>query len=117
MFDTGTTENRLLVPAVTCDCARFGVLRRPVFRGKGHAPKCWPRCCKLQADLRLAAANRAEERHMALLFLFCFVVLHVYHGAADEARGEQYQASVGIDRKSLRVFLEVLALRILAANA
>jgi len=46
---------------------------------------------------------------MAFLFLFCFVVFHVNHGAAGKSRVEQYQGPVGVNRKSLGVFLEVLA--------
>ena len=54
---------------------------------------------------------------MALLLLFRFVVFHVNHGAADEARGKQHQGSVCIDRKGLRDFLKILALRVFPANA
>src|SRR6266568_3672457 len=73
------------------DCARaqnragLGTLRGPIFGRKGHAPEGGARCGKLQTDLCLAATHRTEERYMALLFLFRFVVPQVNRGTAGEA--------------------------------
>ncbi len=108
-------KNELFVCAIAGNPAGFGTLRCPVFGRKGHTPKCWARCCKLQADLGLAATHRTEVRHMALLFLFRFVVPHVHHGSARETSGKQDQRPVGIYGQSFGEFLEVLAGSILAA--
>src|SRR5260370_2193055 len=95
----------------------FGTARVPVVGRKGHAQEGWARCRKLQTDLRLAATHRTEECHMALLFLFRFVVLHVNHGAAGEASREQDQGPVGIYGQSFREFLEIDTLSALPAYA
>jgi len=72
---------------------------------------------KLQTNLGFAAAHRAEERHVALLFFFCFVMPHMNHGAADKTSGKQNQSSVGVNGQSLREFLELLTLRVFPAHA
>jgi hypothetical protein len=54
---------------------------------------------------------------MALLFLFRFIVLHVNYSPAGEARGEQDQSPVGIDRQSFCEFLEVHSLTVLTSYA
>ena len=72
---------------------------------------------EFHAYFRSAAAHRAEKRHMALLFFSGLVMLHVDYPAADNARAEQYERAMRIDRESLCPFLEIHALGILAANA
>src|SRR5256884_7455240 len=85
----GTGENELLVCAVAGNRAGLRTPGGPVFGRKGHAPEGWARCRKLQTDFCFAATHRTEERHMALLFLFRFVVPHVNRTAAGEASGKR----------------------------
>src|SRR5260370_15103791 len=113
----GTGENDLLIATLAGNRAGFGTFRGPVFGRKGHTPEGWARRCKLQTDLGLAAAHRPEECHSALLFLFRLVVPHVHHASAGETSAKQNQGSVGIDRQSFGVFLEVLAGSVLSAYA
>jgi hypothetical protein len=54
---------------------------------------------------------------MALLFLFRFIVAHVNRAPAGDTGGEQNKRAVRVNCKSLGEFLEVSALRVLAANA
>src|SRR5260370_4963905 len=103
----GGAWNELLIGTLSGNRSGFGTPRVPVLGRKGHAPEGWARCRKLQTDLRLAATHRTEECHMALLFLFRFVVLHVNHGAAGEASSEQDQRPVGIYVQSFREFLAI----------
>lgn len=97
--------------------ARFRMPGSPVFRRKSDAPEGRARSGEFEADFSLAAAHGTEEHHAALLFLFGAPVLKVNGAAAGDARFEQNERAVGVDGKSVREFLERLALRIGAANA
>jgi hypothetical protein len=106
-----------LVPTVAGDCTRFRMTGRPVFRRKRHAPEAWPRRRKLQSNLCLACAYRTEECHVALLLLFGTLVLQKYLAPAREPRFHKHQRTVRIDSQRFGLFLDVLALNILAANS
>ena len=110
-------KNELFVCALARNRAGFRTPRCPVFGRKGHTPKCWARCCKLQTDLGLAATHRTEVRHVALLSLFRLVVPHVHYGSASETSGKQDQGPVGIYGQSFGEFLKVLTGSVLAADA
>src|SRR6267154_2522684 len=108
--------NESLTGAIGGNRAGFRALRGPVLGGKGHAPESWAGRGKLQADLASGGTHRAEECHVALLFLFGLVVLYVDHGTVGEASGKQNQGPVGVDGKGLREFLEIFTLSVLAAQ-
>src|SRR5437016_14111236 len=97
--------------------AGLWALRGPIFRRKGHAPESRARRRKFQTDLRLAATHRTEKRHLALLFLFRFVVLHVNHCPAGQAGVKQDQGAVGIYGQRLRVFVEFSSFSVLSTYA
>src|SRR6266850_2356759 len=82
---TRTGECLLLVPAAAGDRAGFGMLGRPVFGRKSHAPESGTRYGKLQAYFRLATAHRTEKHDMTLLFLFGHIVPHLDDAAAGNA--------------------------------
>lgn len=112
----GRFRNGLLLRAELSGGAGFGILGRPIFRRKGYAPEIRTWRPKFNPNFRFATSDRAEKGHMAFLFFFSFVVLHVDYGAANYPRIEQYQSAVRVDGKSLSHFLKILALGVLAAN-
>src|SRR5215467_2688857 len=116
--DSRSGKDNLLWCAELCVCGtRLGVLGRPVFGREGHVPEIRAGRCEFHADFRPAAAHRAQKRYAALLFLFRLVVPHVHHTAADNARVEEHERTVRVDRERFRYLLKILPLGILAANA
>src|SRR6266850_1937734 len=82
---TRTGKNGLLVRAAAGNRAGFGMLGRPVFGRKGHAPESGARNAKLQAYLGLATTHRTEKHDMTLLFLFRLHMPHLDDAAAGDA--------------------------------
>src|ERR1051326_351132 len=96
--------------------ARFWVAWSPVFRGEGDAPERRAGRGKLQPNFGFARAHRSEKRDVAFLLFLGAVVTQKNFAAASQARADQNQCTMGVDRKSLGFLFDRFAEGIFAAD-
>ena len=89
--------------------------RRPIFRGKRHAPECRSRFGKFQPDLPLSPSHGAKKHHAAFLLFLRMLVLHQHGAAARQPRLQQYQSSVRVDGQGGGLFFKLPAVCVRAA--
>src|ERR1043166_4536954 len=90
--------------------ARFRALWSPILGRKRYSPELRARSRKFESDFRLFASNRTEKHHMTLLFFLRAVVGHFKDAAAGNARLEQDQSAMRVDRQSIGVLAKIFAL-------
>src|SRR5262245_5274306 len=94
----------------------FGALWSPIFGWKSNAPELRARRGEFQTNFSFLAPHGAKKNYVALLLFFGVVVAELERTAAGDARMEQDQRAVRVDRKGIRSFTEVFALRVVAGH-